>query len=872
MKKKNQSLVFSALIFIFLIFNLSAQEQQAQPSQKELLFTSALKNYVDDLITELSVGSIGQERFLIQQIRMLNEEISARVGGVEKVRKSYFELLDQRLAEVRALKRRLAPYNSERLNEFLNKVENTILNTLNNGKVDFQKQRAIEDAMQLLYVAEEMIKMDPNARIEKDAELSQDLTKTEKKLTARSLSELSYEDYKAPAATGKKVTIYDLYREWRLTEHVNYELRWTDVQIIKKRLIKEGTARERERMFKRELRQAAEAFNYGFYDLAEKSFAEILDRYSFIGRLDDCLFYKGLSNFLLERYPSAEEDFKRFTRDYPASAFLPQVYKYLMRIAIHFENYDDALAYYKEFLNTGVQGSDIYDEVTFMVSTAALKSRKFDQAISYLNRIGKTSSFYYQAQYLLSEAYIGVNNYTEAEQILQQLAFNEGLAPEFHYKVLLKLGLLNYELGNYIGAVKIFDLIDPSFSQYDRVLLGYAWSYFKLEMNKPSPQQRDFSNAIQNLEVLIDTFYGSDYLLEARTLLAYIHQLKNDVDEALYNYQYVFKAREAKDLSDELNEEQQVLGQILSQAKQLEQKAYAVEDPNVFERAYSLRKKIYKPYLRVSYLDLSSTGIAAKSEVDRLNRQLQELERLKTEAGQRQRKDLVKRIERLQYKIYRAVNMLTIEKPSEFLGLNYFDEHPLARKESVIEFRNEQIIKMRKDLRDQRKEIIKRLSQLDIQIKQAGKEKNYRKLVAYELSKERFQDLLNKLDYLVTKSYAMDLERTNSNLSKWSDFGAFGLTNVKFSVKTMTSKQIEQMQRRIEAINKFLELRRQIIEHKIKQINDQIIVMTRKVRQQERLRKREELNRQFEESYFDTHDTELNYEEETNQPQQKNQQ
>ena len=75
------------------------------------------------------------------------------------------------------------------------------------------------------------------------------------------------------------------------------------------------------------------------------------------------------------------------------------------------------------------------------------------------------------------------------------------------------------------------------------------------------------------------------------------------------------------------------------------------------------------------------------------------------------------------------------------------------------------------------------------------------------------------------------------------------------------------MQKKIEAINKFLQLRRQNVEHKIRQINDAIVVMTRKVRQQERLRKREELMKQFEESYFDTHDTEIQYEEEPEMPQ-----
>ncbi len=872
MRDKKQTFVFSALLVLLLIFPALAQEPTQSQLQKDLLFRSALKDYVNELITRLSVQSIGQERFLIQQIRMLNEEIRSRVSGVENIRKSYFELLNQRLAEVRALRKRLAPYNSNRLNEFIDEVENTILATIKAGNVDFSRRRAIEDAIQLLYVAEEMIKMDPNARIENDPELSKDLQLTEQKLVSRPLSKFSYEDYEKARESGKRITIYDFYREWQLNERIKYELRWTDVQVIKKRLLKEGTAKERERMFKRELRQAAEAFNYGMYDLAERSFNEILNRYSFIGRLDDCLFYKGLSNFFLERYPAAEKDFQQFIRDYPTSPYLAQVYRYLMRIAVHFERYSQALDYYEKFIASGPAAGELYDEATFVAASAALKSGQYQKAISYLTQLTPNSNFYFQAQYLLVEAYFGVNNFTEAENVLLKLAQDERLAPEFHYKVLLKLAMLNYELGNYQTAVQYLNMIEPVFSQYDRVLLTYAWCYFKIEMAKPSPRLRDFSKAMQSLEVLIDTFYGSDYLLEARTLLAYIYQQQNDVDNALYNYRRVFSAKEAKELSDELNKEQEVLGELLDTAKKLERKALREENPEAFVRAYSLRQKVYRPYMQVSYLDMSSTGTELKSEVDRLTKQLQELKRLKQVAKERQRKDLVKRIETMQYKIYRAINTMTEVQPRSFLGFNYFDAHPLARKESVVEYRNKQLQKMRKEIREQRKEIIKRLSQLDIQINQARREKNYRKLVALELSKERFEDLLRKLDYAETQAYAMGIRRTNINLNKWSDLGAFGLTNVKFNVKQMTAKQVEEMQRKIQAINKFLELRRQNIEHKIRQIDNQIVVMTRKVRQQERLRKREELKRQFEESYFDTHDTEIQYEQEETQSPQENQQ
>jgi hypothetical protein len=264
-------------------------------------------------------------------------------------------------------------------------------------------------------------------------------------------------------------------------------------------------------------------------------------------------------------------------------------------------------------------------------------------------------------------------------------------------------------------------------------------------------------------------------------------------------------------------------------------------------------------------MDLSSSSVETQHEVGRLQKQLAELERLKKIARQRQNKQLVKRIETMQLKIYRAVNSVQPEKESK-IGYNYFSEHPLARKESVVENKNKKVMAVRKDTQRQREEIASRLTELDFKIKEAKTQRNYRRMVQLELSKARLQDLAKKLDFLATQAYSIGLEHTAINLNKWADYGAFGMTNVRFALKNRKSKQIAEFQDQISQINNFLELRKENIEHEIEKINNEITLMTRRVREQERIRQREELKRQFEESYFDTHDTELNYQKNTTQP------
>ena len=853
--------IFLFLMF-FLIFPLSAQDEGTGDVQ----FNAALKSYVKQLLVDFGKDAIHRERFLIQQIRMINDEIKSRVTNIAEIRQTYFERLQNRLAEVRALKQRLSSTGSLTLNSFIDELEKKIRQTINLGSIDFKRQKVIEDAIQLMYIAEEMIKIDPGARLEDDPKFSKDLNNTE-----IDFIQSFGDDNKMIRLSGKRArnvsaTIFDVYKEWKKTERIKYEVRWTDIQIIKNRLIKNAAPAERARMLKRELFHSGEMFNFGYYKAAEKLFEEILIRYEDTGIIDECLYYKAEANYLIGRYNKARDDFNKFVQQYPSSVFTASAYKRLMNIAYHFSEYDQVLNVFRSMRVVASSSDPQLEEATLLAAISGLKGGYYEETVSHAFEILTASEYYKQAQFILAEAYAGAHNFEESEKTFTSLLQISGLSPDFRFTILLKLGYLSYEMGNPYGAISYFDQIAGMYKRYDRVLIGYGWAYYKIEIEKGKGEKKDFTYAKKYLELLVDAFFGSDYYLEATTLLGYIYQMEQNTTAALGNYEYAFKSKDVKFLSDKLITERDKLQSVMKTADKLQKKALAVKNISAYHRADMMKKRLKKPLIELSYLDLSSTGVASTNEISRLKKQIIELDRLKKLAEEKGRKDLITRIEDMQLKIYRVVNSIPIRKRSKF-GVNYFDEHPFARKESIIESGNSKILSMRKEVKTQREEIIKNIARLDVDIQNAKGRKDYKKMITLELSKERFEDLAKKLDYLESRAYSFDIKTSDINLNHWSDYGAFGMANVNFAIKNYKADRISYMQKQIDEINTVLIKRKENIEHKIELIENEITVMTRRVRKQERLREREELNRQFEETYFDTHKSEEEeYNPDTTQP------
>jgi hypothetical protein len=254
----------AVLLISFLGVNtLSSQSTVAGGDE----FYDALRGYIAKQLTSFGTDAIKQERFLVQQLRMLNDEIKSRVTNVNEIKSQYFASLDARLQEIQSLKKRLSNSGNTSLLNFITELESRIQQTINEGRIDFQRQKVFEDGIQLLYIAEEMTDLNPNARLDQDPKISAQMADSRKNFI-NTFGGKTTTSARAISGNEPQATIFDLFTEWKRSYIIKYESRWTDVQIIKNRLIRDGSPTENGRMFKRELQYAIMAYNFADFDLA----------------------------------------------------------------------------------------------------------------------------------------------------------------------------------------------------------------------------------------------------------------------------------------------------------------------------------------------------------------------------------------------------------------------------------------------------------------------------------------------------------------------------------------------------------------------------------------------------------------------------
>jgi len=339
--------------------------------------------------------------------------------------------------------------------------------------------------------------------------------------------------------------------------------------------------------------------------------------------------------------------------------------------------------------------------------------------------------------------------------------------------------------------------------------------------------------------------------------MGYIYQLELKPEAAISQFNYTYRTRHPKEFSDQMNSERDSLKKTLSQTEYYAEKALANNNPPAYYKAKSVNDRLLDTYMKMSYRDLSSSGVAVQNEFVRINEQLKELERLRVMAVARDNQALIKRIDGLQERLQYVLKETPLEETISPLGVNYFDAYPSARKESVIESNNSKVLAIRASATEEREDLNKSLADLSLEIDRARSSKDYKGLVPLELRYNKLKEIAKKYDYLDTYAHSLALKKSNINLEKWSDYGAFGIANVNFEIKRNKGERLSYYNEQVIKINKILNSRKNILEYKIAQIEGEVNVMTRRVRRQEREREREELNRRFEESYFDAHTTEF---------------
>ena len=852
MRVKNR-IIFLTVILSF-IFSHQIYSQALTSDDTD--FQQALQEYINKNLLRFGKNEVARERFLVQQMRDINAEIKNRITNVSQKRDKYFAGLISRLEELDAFRTRLSDYNSAALNSYIDQLENRIRETIDEGEINYRRQKIFEDGIQVLYIAEEMLKLDPGSRLEGNTQLSQKLQSSNQLLinsfgdAGKAGSTVSY------TPSGGNATIWDLFVEWERTNRIQYEARWTDIKLIKTQLLKKGTTLEKERMFKGELESAILAYNLRNYDLADRMFREIISTYSFINTLDDVYFYRGEANFQLDRFDAARKIYLELAEKYPTSAFIAKAYARLVIIANHFNDHIKVDQYYKEYEKVASGSDPLTDEIRFTAALSAVASQHYEDAVTILNNLLPASAYYIDGRYLMARAYVGSAQLDEAENVLLGIVNNYNTPPDYHFNVYLKLAYIKLEKGEYLLAIGYLDKIGGNFSLYDRALMAYGWSYYKLELLNEE-ENRDFTAAKKYLNLLMQEYPNSDYFLEAKSLLAFVYQTEKNTSRAIAQYEYVYEASHTKNTSDKNLRERDQLKANLFQAETARNEALQKNEEGVYLQARDRYLNLQDSLMAVSYSELSPNSISLQREIQRIQAQIDQLDKMRGLAVERNSPDLIERIDNLRENLSDELESAQGMGSYSILGVNYYDEHPHARKESLTEDQNKKILAMRNEVEKQAEELEQKISQIDSQMKRARSSKNYKQLVYLDIQRDRYNDLLKKYYFMRTVTYDVEATESNIQLQKWSNYGAFGIANVNFSVRLDDKNKVAYYSQQIDTINRMLNNRKTLLDYKIGLIDGEINYMTRKVRQQERLRERAELDRKFEESYFDTHTSEI---------------
>ncbi len=818
----------------------------------ELELRAAIVDYVYDLYLQYGEKRIPEEKFLIDLMHLINREVARRLQNPKEARQKYFQELHGMLQNIQQVKIRLRNAGIRDLDTFVKDLEARIHYTLESGIVDFKKKKVFEDALQMLYVSEEMIKLD---RTQSPGDLSRQIQHSKEKLL-NAFGEIPAEG--VPENVNPP-TIYDLFVEWKKTDLVKYELRLADVEMARTNLLKSSGLEEILRMFNDELKLAYTYFNLGDYDVAERLLSDLITTYEPWGlkNLDDLYFYDAECFYGLNELLHARERYQALIEQYPSTTYLPRAYQRLIQVNYDLEDYHKVVEYADLYLNIASTTESGYMDAIFITALSHYQLGNYDRTVDLFQNIPAGHPYYYLARYYIGNAYTENQLYQEAIQTYSDILTDQKVPQDIHSRSLYKLAILEYEQGNYGKAIHYLELIPETFSRYDKVLNALAWSYLELERSKPLQEVHDFTRSAMYAQRLVDEYYASPYRMEATSLLAYINQLVEEPNEALKLYRDVYQTKVKKGEIEKYSHERQKLEKLYREALTTREQALKSKNSSVFKKANDLVEKLQS---RIESLDLSESsgaGLAVYREINGIIKQLKELNRFRLKAEETGNKKAVAKIDSLQFRLGAVLETFPPELINRASEINLFDDYPVSKYIVDEESRAQQIYAGRNEMKNEITRINELVQTVESEKSQARNKRNFLLLAKLEEKEKRLENLKRRYDQLLAATYQINVdENPYPDFNKWGDLGAFGIINVYFEQKQKTNEKLVETGELLSRVNTQLNQRKQVIEDKIKKIEAEIRFMTMKARMEERARLRAERERAFRESYFDTRTSE----------------
>ncbi len=651
--------------------------------------------------------------------------------------------------------------------------------------------------------------------------------------------------------------VSEFFKEWKANQYTKYQVNFTKYLILKRSLLQNATAAEKARMLQTDLKNAFTNYNNNNFVLAEKQLDLILQDYGEnIEVIDYVLFYRAESYFIRSLYKEASKDYQRIVSRFSNSEHFGNSLYRLLMINDKIGNKSDLSKYCNLLVSRyNTMEQDCYDKCIYLAGYLNYKYANHTKASEILTQVSQESNYYLMVRYLLGIVNSEQNNYAGAKEIFLELVnreYNSYIAPYKSYilnSVLLKLGFICYESGEYEEALNYFNNVSSEFVDHDKSVIGIAWANLKL---------KNYEKTIENANVLFKTYLTSNHTYEALALSAHCKKLLNQQDSAEQDLIYVENASRVLDLSNQSHSNRKSILSQLAFLDRLEEEILERRD----EQLYAISSHIRKNLQQMLSNNLNQ-GKGKQFSLANLNEEqnsvAKQLAALHGFISQAYDIADIGSFDIANY-LPDQQNMVT-DIPQAALSdqnVNYFSEYPLAAKEGNAKYRKSIIDNLIHSIETERNAIQGHLNQIQ----------NLQRKINHQTS-----DLSAKMDLEILEKDLIHLENESRQFQSWltdnqiedmetdytklADFTGFGMSDITLSSIQEIDAKISYLAHNSTAINKILEERKQAFEQKQKEFAQEAkkIEIDTQLEKIELEKKKSE--QYFKETYFETKESEV---------------
>lgn len=634
-----------------------------------------------------------------------------------------------------------------------------------------------------------------------------------------------------PAGTMTSELAETLLDQWKYNSLLEFKLRQTRTELIRTKLLKTATQEEADRMFRRDLREALQAYADGDFVLSRLLLHDVIETYPGVPILDDVLYYAAEASFALNYLDEALQTGERLASRYPRSPYTAKALAKKLFIQYAYSRVDSIQKTYDRLLTVRNRLEDEpFGVASYVAGLAAFNRGDFRDALAALARVPEGTAYQHPARYLSAACHSNLNNDDSAMAVYYRLASGptdrerDPVLRRIRNNARLKLGLIYYERGENRRAITLFNQVDDDFQNDDLTLLARAWSAFR--SGRPV-------EALRNTETLLTQSLFSGYQYEAQVLAARSKELLGQSDEALRDMERVRRVR---------NQPAASLSAVSRDSME------NARNMTLFAEANRISRFLGDAQAGPADSPVPGTGDSRlDAATDALGRKIGVLDSLEARAQNGRNWMTLDRIRKLRGGAIQALQTRN-RKPADRIG----DQDPLVRRMGMSVYLRYLFDTLLSNVLDEKRVTAESIAGIDRLSARSGSGDPMSIRIRMEIRRDELEDYglrLNQYEVWLRENrpqpFAVEIDR-------WANFSEYGISNINFtSIREIDGRmtEIASMIRQIDEVHRA----------KLEELSRRVAALLRDVEQIERqmkadLQKKDEQERDrfFQTDYFDT--------------------